>query len=450
MSTYRLFPATNGPAAAVSYGGEFAAGVAFEVTSGGTWFEGYWWWVCESGAPTSPQTFALWQAYGEGNATLVSAATVTSGTLTPGQWNYIPLAQPIMLSIGGGANFAQNNGGGTAVYIACTGFTGGFPDSYGYGAGESYSGGITSGPLTAFSDHGGTAPAPWNIGQGLFSVNSAVTTAPPFGVSSSANFWMDVQVSDTAPDGYTGSYRMWPNFPLIPGGYSNDAGQQTTGTEFWLSETCTVDNIWFWSPPGAVNLPSRCAIFDISTQQVVAGSDNMAPAWLDPSGSAAKAGDGWVACSYASSALTLPAGKYKAAIYTSGGGIFYQEDVDYFGTGPGSNNIVNGPITVPNNANASSLIAGSDGDGDDIDVGDTVTGNSSYQDGPWAYPDTFDATDDGENRWVDVEVTPVAGQATPTPTPTVVATTPTPTPTPTPTQSTSPPVTNPGGFLPFL
>lgn len=449
MTTYRLFSTTSGPSAAVSYSGEFAAGVAFEVTSGNMWFEGYWWWVCESGAPTGPQTFALWQAYGEGNASLVSAATVTSGTLTPGQWNYIPLAQPIMLSIGGGSNFQQSNGGGTALYIACTGFTGGFPDTEAqYAAGGVYAGGITSGPLTAFSGQGGTASAPWGIGQALFSVNSAVTISCPFGVSGSANLWMDVQVSDTAPDGYAGSYRMWPSFPFIPGGYSNDAGQQTTATEFWLSEACTVDNIWFWSPPGAVNLPSRCAIFDISTQAVVAGSDNTSPTWLNSSGAAATAGSGWVACSYASSGLTLPAGKYKSAVYTGGGGIFYQEDIDYFGTGPGSSNIVNGPITVPSNANASSLIAGSDGDGGDIDVGDTVTGNSSYQDGAWAYPDTFDAVDNGENRWIDIEVTPVAGQATPTPTPTITAT-PTPTPTPTPTQST-PPVINPGGFLPFL
>ena len=81
--------------------------IAFEVTSGGTWFEGYWWWVCNSGAPTSPQTFALWQVYGEGNATLISAATVTSGSLTAGQWNLYPLDEPIPLSIGGDANFVR-------------------------------------------------------------------------------------------------------------------------------------------------------------------------------------------------------------------------------------------------------------------------------------------------------------------------------------------------------
>src|SRR5215469_12401583 len=101
MATYRLFPSTNGPSSAVSYGGPFDAGVGFEVTSGGIWFEGYWWWVCPSGAPTAAQTFALWQVYQGGSASIISAATVTSGTLTPGQWNYVPLLNPVMLSVGG-------------------------------------------------------------------------------------------------------------------------------------------------------------------------------------------------------------------------------------------------------------------------------------------------------------------------------------------------------------
>ena len=36
MTVYRLFPSTNGPSSAVSYGGPFDAGVGSEVTSGGT------------------------------------------------------------------------------------------------------------------------------------------------------------------------------------------------------------------------------------------------------------------------------------------------------------------------------------------------------------------------------------------------------------------------------
>lgn len=391
MTTHRLFPSTSGPSSPVSYSGPFDSAIAFEVTSGGMWFEGYWWWVCPSGQSTAPQTFALWQVYQVDSATLVSAATVTSGTLTAGQWNFIPLLEPIQLSIGGGANFSHADAGGPAIYIAATAFSGSFPDTNGqFGAGEPFSGGITNGPLTAFSDSSGTLAAPFDTPQGLFSVTGSVTSTAPFGGSSSSNFWMDVQVSDTAPAGYSGSYRIWPNFPTIPGGVSNDEGQQTTGTEFWLSESCTLNNIWFWSPPGVSVLPSRCGIFSIATKDVISGTDNQSPTW------SGAAGSGWVSCSYASSGVVLPAGKYLTCVYTGGGGKFYQEDVDYFSTGPGSANLVNGPLTCPTTDNS-------------------YSGNSVYQDGPWSFPVTFDDKDDGENRFIDVEVTPSGGTMPPPP-----------------------------------
>jgi hypothetical protein len=416
MGTYRLFPSASGPPSSVAYAGDFAAGTGFQATAGGTWLEGYWWWVCPAGQLTAPQVFALWQVHLGGIATLIDAATVKSGDLTPGQWNYVPLPAPIMLSAGGGSNFDRADGGGTAAYIACTGFTGGFPDTNDqFGAGEPYAAGITNGPLTAFSDQGGSLPGPWTLGQGLFGTDSDVTAKCPFNVSGSSNFWMDVQVSDTAPSGYTGSYRIWPNLPVVPGAISNDEGRQTAGTEFWLSQACTLDAIWFWSPPGAVNLPSRCGIFSVDTQAEVAGTDNSAPSWRDPDGTAASPGDGWITCSYAAAGVTLPAGKYKSCVYSEGGGKFYTEDVLYFSSGPGGRGIVSGPITVPSVAAAASCISGSG-----PDKGETVTGNSTYQDGPWSYPDTFDGGDGGENRWIDVEVTPVPGGGTTPPPPAAV------------------------------
>jgi hypothetical protein len=128
-------------------------------------------------------------------------------------------------------------------------------------------------------------------------------------------------------------------------------------------------------------LPSRCGIFSATTQAEVSGTDNSSPSW------SGVAGSGWVSCSYSRSGVVLPAGKYKVSIYSGADGKFYQEDVDYFSSGPGNSNIVNGPLTCPSAANA------------------TSPGNSTYQDGPWSYPDTFDNKDDGENRWIDVEVT---------------------------------------------
>ena len=315
MATYRLFPTADGPSSPVSWGGSFLAGVLFQVTTGGVWFDGYWWWVCDTGQSAAAQKFALWVVYADGTGTLIPAATVTSAALTAGQWNYIPLATPLPLAIG-------------ACYNACTGFTGSFPVTNNqFGSGEPYAAGVASGPLSAFSDLSGTSPAPFSMTQGVFGTTSPdpAVNMPTAG-SNSANFWMDLQVTDTAPAG--SSYRLWPSYPTIPPTTNDDDLEQTFGTEFLLSESCALDNIWFYSPPAVspTALPTRCAIWSVQTQQVVAGTDNSSPSW------SGAAGSGWVACSY--SGVTLPAGDYKVTVYTPGGSDnLYQETEEYWGTG---------------------------------------------------------------------------------------------------------------------
>lgn len=396
MTSYRLFPSTNGPTAPVSYSGPFLSGVVFEVTTGGMWLEGYWWWVCNSGQPTGAQKFALWQVSAVGTGVLIGNATASSGALTPGRWNYVPLSTPIPLSIG-------------VCYNACTGFTGSFPDNpNSFGAGDIYSAGITNGPLSAYSDQSGTLPAPFSMSQGVYSVaGTDPTQFMPANGSGSDNFWMDIQVTDTPPAG--ASYRLWPNYPVVSEaglGISNDTFQETYGTQFRLSSSCTLDNIWFYSPPGVTVLPDACMIWDMTTQQMVAGTENTSPAWSGPAGS------GWVSCAY--TGVTLSAGTYVTSIYTKGGAKNYTEYPKYFGSGgPASAaGIVTGPLTSPNVANA------------------MAPGNSLYQLGGLVFPDTFDSDDNGETRWVDVEVTPAAGPSpNPTPTPSVV---------------------NPGAFLSFF
>jgi Concanavalin A-like lectin/glucanases superfamily/Domain of unknown function (DUF4082) len=309
MATYRLFPSTSGPSSAASYSGPFLAGLQFEVTTGGTWLDGYWWWVCPTGQPTVPQKFALWQIYNTSEGVLVATATVTSGALVPGQWNYVALDTPVPLAVG-------------VTYVASTGLSGGFPitDNQ-FGPGEQYSAGIIDGPLSAYSDITGSLPSSFGMNQGLFSTaGTDPTVNMPVDGFNSANFWLDVQIDTSGPAGT--SYRLWPSFPLIGGQVSIDTGQETTGTEFWLSEPCTLDNLWFYSPPGVTLLPSACQIWDVATQSVVVGTQNSSPAWTGAAGS------GWVACPY--SGVTLPAGKYKATVYSSGGERFYQENTHYF------------------------------------------------------------------------------------------------------------------------
>ena len=374
MTDYRLFPSTSGPSSPVSYTGPFLGGVLFEVTTGGLWFEGYWWWVCPSGQSTSAQKFALWQVSNVGSGVLIPSATVTSGTLTAGQWNYVPLDTPVPLSIG-------------VCYNACTGFSNNFPDTpHSFGAGNTYSAGIVSGPLSAFSDQSGSLPAPFSMSQGVFSVVGTDPTANmPANGASSDNLWMDLQVGNVAPAG--ASYRLWPNYPVASDGgigLSNDTHPQTMGTEFTLSQACNLDSIWFYSPVGVSTLPDGCMIWDVATQQIVAGTKNLSPSWSGPAGS------GWVSSAY--SGITLPAGDYLTTISTSGGQRFYVEQNKYFGGGgPASAaGIVTGPLTSPNVTNAS------------------PPGNSRYQEGGILYPDTFDTDDQGETRWVDVEVTPAS------------------------------------------
>jgi len=408
MATYRLFPSTSGPSSPVSYSGPFLAGVLFCLTST-CWFEGYWWWVCPAGQPTSPQKFALWQVYGETEGNLVPGSVVTSGTLTAGQWNYIPLPAPIQLSIG------NVTGVGAAVYEAATGFSGGFPDSNGqFGSGGPYASGITNGPLFAYSDQGASAPAPASPTsfQGAFSVagTDPSVTMPNQG-SDSSNFWMDLQVSDTAPDGYSGSYRLWPNYPTVfPTQSTIDTESQTMGTQFTLSEPCTLNNVWFYSPPFAEALPASTQIWNATTQSLVSGT-NLTASW---SGGVAS---GWVANSYASPGVVLPAGNYIATVFYGGGEVFYMESRGYFGShqgdaGPATNGMSNGPLSSPSNAKAFN----------------PPGGNSCYFQGGTSptYPNGWDVNDGGENRWVDVEVTP-AGSAPP-----------------------PPPVANPGAFMVFF
>jgi hypothetical protein len=397
MGTYRLFPTTAGPSAPVSYSGNFLSGVLFCVTTT-CWFEGYWWWVCPSGQSTAPQKFALWQVYGNAQGVVVPGSVVTSGILTAGQWNYIPLPTPLALSIG------NVPGVGAAVYEAATGFSGSFPDTGGqFGSGDPYAAGITNGPLLGYSDQGASAPSPTSSGsfQGAFgTAGTDPSVNMPAQGSNSSNFWIDVQVSTDLPAGYNGSYRLWPNYPVVfPTQATIDTESQTMGTQFTLSEPCTVNNIWFYSPPFAKALPDSTQIWDATTQSLVSGTQ-LTAAW---SGGIAS---GWVSNSYASADVVLPAGNYIATVFYGGGQVFYMESRGYFGShlgnvGPATNGMSFGPLSSPSNANAFN----------------PPGGNSCYFQGGTSptYPNGWDTNDGGENRWIDIEVIPTSSTSSPPP-----------------------------------
>lgn len=273
MAVYRLFPSTSGPASATSYTGNFLSGVVFSISSGGNWFEGYWWWVAASSQSTTPVKCALWSVSqtsqgGFGNV-LVPGSVVTSGTLTAGQWNYIPLSTPVQLAPGYVAGMASGSTY-SSCYCAGIGCNGNFPDTNGY-----WGSAITNGPLFAYSGQAGSYPAPYDMPQGCFTTGgSDPSTTMPNGASGTDNFWVDVQISDTAPAGYTGSYRIWPNkFDANEETGTDSAVAYVIGTEVDLSQSVTLNYVHYFVPNSAstsAGFATRADLWDISSGTAVA------------------------------------------------------------------------------------------------------------------------------------------------------------------------------------
>ena len=249
----------------------------FGVTTGGCWLDGYWWWVCGSGQSTSPQKFALWQTYNGQEGSVVSGSVVTSGALTAGQWNFVPLAAKLPLAIG-------------ATYVASTGFSNGFPDTNNqFGSGQPYARRDRERPADRLLRRLRVAPVAVQDGSGR------------------------VQRGQHRPDGGHADLRLQclqllgrpPGrhepadghvLPVVaelsrrfPAPLNSDTAGYTLATEFRLSQSCALDNIWYFSAAGAGALPTRCAIWSVSSQSVVSGTDQTSPSW------SGAAGSGWVA-----------------------------------------------------------------------------------------------------------------------------------------------------------
>ena len=433
MTTYRLWPSANGPATPTNYAGNFISGMQFCVT-GEAWFQGYWWWVSNlSGGSdgfqlTAATKCALWQIVNGNNAyapQLIPGSVVTSGTLTAGQWNYIPLATPILLSLGGSSGMTPAlTNAGMAQYVAAIGCNGPFPDTPNYwGSGQTEPNGITSGPLTAYSNATGSMPPPYagpgGASQGVYSTGgSDPSTTCPSTSSNTDNFWVDVQVSDYSGAPAGASLRLWQSLPIAAVTANGDTTKAMSGTAFTLSKPCTLGKIWMFSPPsGSTGLATRCGIWDSDTKTLVSGTDSgTSPSWLVPGGGAASAGDGWIYVDYSSAGVILPAGNYITSFYDSAGTHFYYDTHNQFfaGTDPVGGGTVGGPawngisvgggiLTAPNVANGPELVYDN--------ASGTFPGQTPYQPGPsgWVYPGGFEASSDwGETRWADVEVTPVS------------------------------------------
>jgi hypothetical protein len=362
----------------------------FDVTAGGLWLTGYYWWVAASGQDTAPAggfKFALWQLSSSSAGILVPGSVTTAASLSAGQWNFVPLGTPLLLT-----PCASNSYG--AVYLAAAGYVAasGFPSTtHQFGAANTYSAGITNGPLVAPSSSGGSAAAgsafSWTKPQCPFTTVSAdPSSVMPATNDLDDNLWLDVQVSDQAPAG--ASYRTFPNSPafVVPGSSAQTLAY-TLGLQFSVAQACTLTRIWHYSPPGSTVLPTRCALWDVNSQTVVAGSDNTSPSW---SGAAAS---GWVSCTYASGPSLAAGTQYKVSTFTSDNvDTWFLASANWWGGSPGpfTSGIAQGPLTTPGNASAS-------------------PGQNSWNQGiTWTYPAT---STNPEFDGIDVEVTPVPAAA---------------------------------------
>jgi hypothetical protein len=376
VHTYNLFGNASIAAGSVTNASAILAGLTFNVTGNGLYLAGYRYFIADGNQPSGPQSFALWQVFGSNaslsNFALVSGSHLTSGSLVPG-WNNVmfPSALPLSASV---------------EYQVATGFTGNFIDVQNqFGAGQPFSAGIVSGPVTAYSDSTGTAGDNFSNPQGWFGTTGADPTASPaYEGFNSSNFGIDLIVTDGIPSG--GSLRLWPSQPH-PVNWANDtANNFTLGTEFVLSRACALNKIWFFSPTGTTQLPTETGIWNTGTQSLVSGTHQASPSW------SGAAGSGWVSVSY--SGVTLPAGDYKTSVFNGAATpvVWSATTVGYWQgpTGPGQNGITNSVLSAPNNATA------------------TAPGQSTYHPGAtFAWPDTYAPAANSAVYWVDVEVTPV-------------------------------------------
>jgi hypothetical protein len=359
VTTYRVFPSATGPGSSQSYTGPLVQGMHFEVTSGGLWLEGYYYWRADSGQGAAP-SWALWQGTGSAAGTVVAGGGVSqSGGLT-GQWNAVSLGTPLALSQG-------------VPYMIVCGQANNFSQTLSYFSSGPGAAGITNGPLFAFSDPGGSAPDVFGDPQCPFNTGTSVPSGVYPATSNTAyNPWLDLLVSTVAPSG--ASYRLWPNYPTPIGANINSQTiAYTLATETTLSQACTSDLVWFYSPPTATVLPTRASVWSVTSQTRTL--DNSSPSW------SGAAGSGWVSCTMPGS---VPAGNYKPSVYYGGGVEWFVAQVGFWTTGAGGSGLgPNGPISAPNET------GGTPGQGSYL----TTDGYPSVDGG-------------GENYWVDWQVTP--------------------------------------------
>ena len=186
MATYRLWPSTSGGSSA----GDFMSvdlGLQFSVTQAGCTFTGWYWWVATGQDATAANySYRLFSTTNGTTGTLI-AGPVTPSSLAANAWNFTAVS-PVTLTSG-------------TTYVAVVSYS---DSSAGYAETDNYwtsanlsANALTSGPLTAPIS---TLAVGYASGTGQCSYNEPANTTTHFPVStfSATNYWLDVQITQTA------------------------------------------------------------------------------------------------------------------------------------------------------------------------------------------------------------------------------------------------------------
>lgn len=162
----------------------------------------------------------------------------------------------------------------------------------------------------------------------------------------------------------------------MPSLMSNDADPYTMGIQFSVSQAGTLGGIWFYSPPGAADLPQTIALYTVF---------NETPIHQETATWSSYSGNGWVYAAFSSPLLLQTNTSYIACVCQANSVSWYSATRNYWDTGPGASGIANGPLAAPRAA-------------------DSVNGQDSFfQSNTLSYPSSNYLS---TNYWIDVSFAP--------------------------------------------
>lgn len=186
MTTWRLYGSTSGPSSSQSDTTDYVMGVSFKVTSPGLFLAGFGWWVADANQDNTARNYALWQPSGPAAGTLISGSAILGAAGLALGWNLTTYGSPLPLTANTEYRAVRDIG-------ASSGFGGGYsatPNFWDTGPGA---GGLTVGPLTAYSAAGEPADGKQMV---FTAIGNDVTLDYPSTEFNNTNYWLDPIITD--------------------------------------------------------------------------------------------------------------------------------------------------------------------------------------------------------------------------------------------------------------